>query len=82
MEERRATIRHRTLKVGKIAINDGFSVIDCTVRNLSETGALLRVVSVVGIPDQFVLIISDNQKHNCTVVRRTATDIGVTFLPE
>ena len=82
MEERRATIRHRTLKGGKIAINDGFSVIDCTVRNLSETGALLRVVSVVGIPDQFVLIISDNQKHNRTVVRRTATDIGVTFLPE
>ena len=82
MEERRATIRHRTLKGGKIAINDGFSVIDCTVRNLSETGALLRVVSVVGIPDQFVLIISDNQKHNCTVVRRTATDIGVAFLPE
>ena len=82
MEERRATIRHRTLKGGKIAINDGFSVIDCTVRNLSETGALLRVVSVVGMPDQFVLIISDNQKHNCTVVRRTATDIGVTFLPE
>ena len=81
MEERRATIRHRTLKGGKIAINDGFSVIDCTVRNLSETGVLLRVVSVVGIPDQFVLIISDNQKHNCTVVRRTATDIGVTFLP-
>ena len=82
MEERRATIRHRTLKGGKIAINDGFSVIDCTVRNLSETGALLRVVSVVGIPDQFVLIISDTQKHNCTVLRRTATDIGVAFLPE
>ena len=30
-EERRATIRHRTLKGGKIAINDGFSVIDCTM---------------------------------------------------
>lgn len=80
MEERRATIRHRTLKGGKIAINAGFSVIDCTVRNLSDTGALLRVTSVLGIPDSFQLIMSDNQKFNCTVARRTATEIGVSFV--
>ncbi len=80
-EDRRATIRHRTLKGGKIAINEGFSVIDCTVRNLSTTGALLRVTSVVGIPDAFQLVMSDGQKFDCVVQRRTGTDIGVSFQP-
>lgn len=80
-EERRATIRHRTLKGGKIAINDGFSVIDCTVRNMSTTGAMLRVASVVGIPDAFQLVMSDGQKFDCVVQRKTGTDIGVTFQP-
>ena len=80
-EERRARIRHRTLKGGKIAINDGFSVIDCTVRNMSTAGALLRVTSVIGIPDAFQLVMSDGQKFDCVVQRRTATDIGVSFQP-
>jgi hypothetical protein len=80
-DERRATIRHRTLKGGTIAINEGFSTIDCTVRNMSTAGAMLRVNSVVGIPDTFQLILSDGQKFDCVVQRRTATDIGVTFQP-
>ncbi len=80
-DERRATIRHRVLKGGKIAMNEGFSVIDCTVRNLSTTGAMLRVTSVVGIPDAFQLVMSDGQKFDCVVQRRTGTDIGVSFQP-
>ena len=80
-EERRATIRHRTLKGGKIAINEGFSTIDCTIRNLSTAGAMLRVTSVVGIPDAFQLVLHDGQTFDCVVQRRTATDIGVSFQP-
>src|SRR4051794_13318826 len=36
---------------------DGGGVIDCTVRDRSLTGARLKVVSVVGIPDRFGLLI-------------------------
>ena len=80
-DERRATIRHRTLKGGKIAINDGFSTIDCTVRNLSTTGALLRVNSVIGVPDAFQLVMSDGQKFDCVVQRKTGNELGVSFQP-
>ena len=80
-QERRATIRHRTLKGGRIAINEGFSTIDCTIRNMSSTSALLRVSSVVGIPDAFQLVLADGQSFDCVVQRRTATDIGVSFQP-
>jgi len=48
---------------------------------MSATGAMLRVTSVLGIPDAFQLVMSDGQKFDCVVQRKTATDIGVTFQP-
>ena len=78
-EERRGTIRHRILKGGRIAINDGHSTINCTVRNMSEAGALLRVTSIVGIPDAFQLVMDDGRSFKCIVAHKSATDIGVTF---
>jgi len=79
MEERRSVPRHRTLKGGSIVFNEGRSAIDCTVRNLSEAGANLRVTSVVGIPDSFTLQMSDKTTRNCRVVWRKATELGVAF---
>lgn len=78
-EERRGTIRHRTLKGGRIATNDGFSTINCTVRNMSENGALLRLTTVVGVPDIFQLVMDDGRKFDCTVAHKSATDLGVHF---
>ena len=78
-EERRSTPRQRVLKGGKVVINDGFSTFQCTVRNLSESGARLKVASIIGIPDTFDLAMDDGRKHACTVVWRTATEIGVKF---
>ncbi len=61
----------------------GGAGIDCTVRNLSETGAALEVVSVVGIPTEFSLVIrSDNINYNCRVVWRKMNRIGVAFDPD
>ena len=51
--DKRNALRRSTLKGGKIVFNAGRSTIDCTVRNLSATGAKLQVNSVVGIPDTF-----------------------------
>ena len=78
-EERRAVIRHRTLKGGRIVTNSGFSTLQCTVRNLSEAGARLRIASVVGIPDTFDLLLDDGQKFNCRVVWKTEAEMGVAF---
>lgn len=65
-------------EAGKIAFSG--AVVDCTVRNLSETGAALDVVSSVGIPDHFTLIIAvDHVQKPCRVAWRKATRIGVHF---
>lgn len=78
-EERRATIRHRTLKGARIASNEGFSTFTCMVRNMSDKGALLRLPSVVGVPDAFELVMDDGRTFHCRAIHKTATDIGVQF---
>ncbi|MDP1868865.1 PilZ domain-containing protein [Bradyrhizobium sp.] len=78
MENHRAAPRKRVLKAGEIEFGGG--VIDCTVRNLSETGAALSVESPVGIPVEFnLIIVSDDLKRRCRVVWRKENRIGITF---
>lgn len=77
-DEHRAARRRRLLKAGKISFGGG--AIDCTVRNLSETGAALEVSSPVGIPEHFTLVIEADHIHvPCIVVWRKDTRIGVHF---
>lgn len=78
-ETRRSAERHRTLKGAKITFNGGRSTITCIVRNLSEGGALLRVESVVGIPDEFILSLDHGPRLPSRVVWRRATELGVEF---
>ncbi len=81
MDEQRRSRRFRVLKTGRIIVGDKAHKIDCTVRDLSETGARLVVPSsTFGIPAEFQLVIGDAPPRACRVVRRTMSDIGVQFL--
>ncbi|HMA58158.1 MAG TPA: hypothetical protein VKP52_15790 [Pseudolabrys sp.] len=51
------------------------------MRNMSPVGACLEVSSQVGIPNDFVLIVSyDRFKQSCRVIWRSDTRLGVQFL--
>jgi hypothetical protein len=77
-DEYRTAPRRRVLKAGSISFGGG--VIDCTIRNISETGAALEVVTPLFIPDKFTLIVpSDGLSPPCRVVWRRECRIGVTF---
>ena len=75
-DDHRIAPRHRVLKGGSIRFGGGS--IDCTVRNLSNTGAALEVTSPVGIPTEFTLV-TDSVQRQCRVVWRKEKRIGVTF---
>jgi hypothetical protein len=78
VDEHRTSPRRRLLKSGTISFGGG--AIDCTVRNFSGTGAALDVISPVGIPDHFTLLIgADNVNTPCRVVWRKPSRIGVRF---
>lgn len=76
MEKRREG-RRRVLRAGTIEFDGG--AIDCTVRNISATGAMLDVASPIGIPPRFNLILSEGQVLPCRVVWRKPSRIGVAF---
>ncbi len=79
MDERRTNVRRRVLKAGTIAFGQAAGI-DCTVRNVSETGACLEVVSPIGIPDQFTLVVPhDAVMRQVQVKWRRANRIGVVF---
>ena len=78
MDPHRSAPRRRTLKAG--SIESGGGAIDCIVRNVSEAGAALEVVSPLFIPDRFALIVpTDQLKRRCHIVWRKQKRIGVAF---
>ncbi len=72
------TVRRPTNKVGTVAI--GNKELTVVLRDLSTTGARLRVVGSGTLPDEFTLV-SPLEKINakCTVVWRRGADCGVKF---
>jgi hypothetical protein len=79
MDERRIGNRKRTLKTAQILFNQK-SVISCAIRNLSDAGACLEVDSPMGIPDNFILVItSEAVRRPCVVAWRSMTRVGVAF---
>lgn len=80
MSEQRNEQRHRILKPGLIVFNDGRSTIECMVRNLSEGGAQLKVESLIGIPDAFVLKLRNGGSARATVAWKKANTIGIHFV--
>jgi hypothetical protein len=80
MDEQRRNQRQRVLKSGKIAYGGGSIVIDCTIRNLSDTGARLQVPTSVAIPDRFEFTEASTGKvRHATVMWRKGHLIGIRF---
>lgn len=79
-DNKRAALRKRVLKGARIAFNERSSTLSCTVRDLSETGARLRVAQGQAVPAKFDLIIdSDGFEASCSVVWRRNEEVGVRF---
>lgn len=78
--ERRGAVRKKTLKAGRIVFNGRSSAFDCTIRNMSETGVKVVLMSSLGIPDLVDLDFEDGTARCCRVVRRTLTELGLEFL--
>jgi PilZ domain len=79
--EQRRALRRRVLKAGLVAYNERHSTLSCTVRDISDTGARVRVDGSVSAPDTFELIIQiDGLEASCEVVWRNGSEVGVRFL--
>jgi hypothetical protein len=72
--------RHRVLKSGTMVFNGGTAVVNCTVRAMSDDGAMLEVSSTVGVPKHFTLVIkADGFSRACRVDTQTERQLDVSF---
>ena len=78
--ESRSKPRLRTIKGGTILFGIA-PAIDCVIRNMSPTGALLVVENQAAIPDDFTLLIKPElTKRTCQVMWRRPDRMGVQFV--
>ncbi len=79
-ENRRVDRRVRTLKGGRIVYNGGYAVANCTVKNQSESGAMLETDDILGIPSEFILYINpERDGRPCRIAWRAGPKMGVAF---
>jgi hypothetical protein len=78
MFEKRMSERRRVLTGGKIVFNQRGSAIDCTLRNISQTGVQVGVLNALTVPPEFELR-WDGNSQRCVVVWRKMNGLGVKF---
>jgi hypothetical protein len=67
---------HRLL-AGQVVCNYGQSVTNCIVRRMTERGATIELESLIGIPDQFHLLIPDEGPPlPCKIVWQSEKELG------
>ena len=77
-DDNRRVPRRRALK-GASAVLPGGGIIDCVVKDLSDTGAKLQVVNALSLTERFELRIPGAKPVQATVVWRRDRMVGVRF---
>jgi PilZ domain len=79
-ENKRAAARQRVIKAGKIISLDMATMSDCSVKNVSATGAQVVVVNQAVVPKEFYFLqVKDNQMCSAKVVWRREKLVGIHF---
>jgi PilZ domain-containing protein len=80
MQDQRRAERESTYKAARIGAGTQRANVHCGVRNLSPTGACLRVDDPHEIPEAFNLVFDSGEPtRQCRIVWRTTRQIGVRF---
>ena len=80
MSEHRQGLRMRRLKDARLVFNGRKSVMNCTVRNVSERGAKLMMAEPHQVPAEFELTISGTDPLVARKVWFKEGEMGVKFL--
>ncbi len=78
--DQRIASRRRVLLTGKLVYGDADLTLDCAIRDLSETGARVKVSGPVALPHRLYLIEQrTGQAFECEVAWRKLPEIGLRF---
>jgi diguanylate cyclase (GGDEF)-like protein len=80
-ENRRADRRNRVLKRGMMVVNDGYSTINCLIRDLSTSGARVTTEDEYMGNERFSLVIMDSGRRVPAEMRwQRGREIGLKFV--
>ena len=83
VEEKRGARRARVLKRAKVVYPNNRTVVDCTLRDLSEQGARILCGDPAVLPNEFQLVFTaERQARDARVVWRRPDQVGVMFISE
>jgi two-component system cell cycle response regulator len=69
------------LKEGRVVLNAGSSVINCVIRDRSDSGARLRLPAATELPGTFgVLFLTEEILYPARIVWRHKDDLGIEFV--
>ena len=78
--DRRPEARKRVLLSGLIVYGHGAITCDCTIKNLSTSGARIKLPYLVALPDRFhVIKVRQGVAHSARVVWNKGLEMGVKF---
>jgi hypothetical protein len=78
--ERRVVTRTRMSRNAKIIVPHRNQVVFCTVENITNGGACLKLATTSGVPQSFDLTFEHGRtRRSCRVTWRTADKLGVAF---
>lgn len=80
--EHRCSQRKRTFLGAKIVLNRGSSILDCIVKDMSNSGARLSLDGALTVPEEFDLALSDGKVFHCAVKWRRLALLGVSFMAQ
>jgi len=79
--DRRLQTRSRIHQPARVVFNGEQSVLACTVRNWSQTGAMVRMADGIDLPDTFELdVMQAGDSRRVKRCWRRGDDVGVAFL--
>jgi hypothetical protein len=74
--------RLKAIKAGQVVTDPSATALDCAIRNISATGALIRFDKPVELPENVELIIVSHNIHvRAHVAWQSGTEAGVEFEP-
>lgn len=80
--EARKAPRLKAIKAGQVITDPSATALDCAIRNISATGALIRFDKPVELPDHVELVIISHNIHvRAHVAWQSGTEAGVEFEP-
>jgi len=79
-DEKRVSRRGRTLLTGRIVYGDALYAADCTIRDITETGARVKVFDPMAFPNKVLLLeVRNFDAFEAEVKWRRGPEMGLSF---